>query len=134
MDEQKELEKLMDKLFEEDHLESPSVHFTETVLQKIEAQKSTQLSYKPLLPKWVFVALGVLVVFFTVYVLQSTESKTPQVDYLQYLNSSGDWINNALSGINFSKTMGFTIVSLGLVICLQAKLLDRFLYGPQKMA
>lgn len=134
MDEQKELEKLMDKLFEVDHLESPSADFTKSILEKIEIQEHTQLAYKPLLPKWVFIALGILVVIVVFLAFQNTDPGSSSIDYMRYFNASSTWMNNVFSGINLSKTIGYTILPLGLLICLQAKLLGRFSFNSHNMA
>lgn len=134
MDEQKELEKLMDKLFEVDHLESPSADFTKSILERIEIQKHTQLAYKPLLPKWVFIALGIMVVIVVFLAFQNTESSSSSIDYMQYFNASSTWINNAFSEFNLSKIVGYTILPMGLLICLQAKLLGRFSINSHNMA
>ena len=133
MDEQKDLEKLMDKIFDVDQLEAPSVDFTTNVLEKIEAQKKARLAYAPLLPGWVFVIIAVLVVLFVLYVFNSTESVSPQTNYFESMDFSTTWLSERMSQFSFSKSLGYSILVVGVLICLQARLLNRFLYRTNSL-
>lgn len=133
MDEQKDLEKLMDKIFDVDQLEAPSVDFTTNVLEKIEAQKKARLAYAPLLPGWVFVIIAVLVVLFVLYVFNSTESVSPQTNYFESMDFSTTWLSERMSQFSFSKSLGYSILAVGVLICLQARLLNRFLYRTNSL-
>ena len=133
MDEQKDLEKLMDKIFDVDQLEAPSVDFTTNVLEKIEAQKKARLAYAPLLPGWVFVIIAVLVVLFVLYVFNSTESVSPQTNYFESMDFSTTWLSERMSQFSFSKSLGYSILAVGVLICLQARLLNRFLYRTSSL-
>ena len=53
MDENKDLDCLMDKIFEADSLENPSLEFTSKVLDSLAQERQATLTYKPLLPSWV---------------------------------------------------------------------------------
>ena len=133
MDEQKDLEKLMDKIFDVDQLEAPSADFTTNVLEKIETQKKVRLAYAPLLPGWVFVIIAVLVVLFVLYVFNSTESVSPQTNYFESMDFSTTWLSERMSQFSFSKSLGYSILVVGVLICLQARLLNRFLYRTSSL-
>ena len=136
MDEQKDLEKLMDKIFDGDLLDAPSTNFTTSVLEKIEAEKKEQLAYTPLLPKWVFVVIGVFVALFVIFVFRITDpvSIGPQINYLESFKSISSWFATSASVFDFSGTLGYSIVAIGLVICLQASLLNKFVNRTNSLA
>ena len=136
MDEQKDLEKLMDKIFEADQLDTPSVNFTANVLEKIEAGRKAQLTYTPLLPKWVFVVMGILVVGFVLFVFSITDSVvvTPQINYFESVKSVTSWFTESTSIFNFSGTLGYSIVAIGLLICVQASVLNKFVNRTNSLA
>ena len=133
MDEQKDLEKLMNKIFDVDQLEAPSADFTTNVLEKIETQKKVRLAYAPLLPGWVFVIIAVLVVLFVLYVFNSTESVSPQTNYFESMDFSTTWLSERMSQFRFSKSLGYSVLVVGILICLQARLLNRFLYRTNSL-
>jgi len=134
MDEQKDLEKLIEKVFEVDRLDIPSADFTSTVLEKIEAEKKSKLAYKPLLSKKAFVALGVLVVAFVAYVFSITDTANPQFNYFQSFDFSGSWLSEHISGFSFTASFGYMILTVGLLFCLQAGLLNKKMSGTNSMA
>ena len=133
MDEQKDLEKLMDKIFDVDQLEAPSADFTTNVLEKIEAQKKVRLAYAPLIPGWVFVIIAVLVVLFVLYVFSSTEPVALQTNYFESMDFSTTWLSERMSQFRFSRSLGYSILVVGALICLQARLLNRFLYRTNSL-
>ena len=133
MDEQKDLEKLMDKIFDVDQLEAPSADFTTNVLEKIETQKKVRLAYAPLLPGWVFIVIAVLVVLFVLYVFSATEPVALQTNYFESVDFSTTWLSERMSQFSFSKSLGYSILVVGVLICLQARLLNRFLYRTSSL-
>lgn len=133
MDEQKDLEKLMDKIFDVDQLEAPSADFTTNVLEKIETQKKVRLAYAPLLPGWVFIVIAVLVVLFVLYVFSSTEPVALQTNYFESMDFSTTWLSERMSQFRFSKSLGYSVLVVGVLICLQARLLNRFLYRTNSL-
>lgn len=134
MDEKKELEKLMDKFFEHDQLDTPSSNFTASVIEKIEADRKSKLSYSPLLPKWVFVSIAVCFALFVAYVLSISDSLGPQLDYFESLDFSTSWISENVSQFSFSKTLGYSILAVGLLLCLQAGLLNKTMNRTNSLA
>ena len=133
MDEQKDLEKLMDKIFDVDQLDAPSADFTTNVLEKIETQKKVRLAYAPLLPGWVFIVIAVLVVLFVLYVFSATEPVALQTNYFESVDFSTTWLSERMSQFRFSKSLGYSILVVGVLICLQARLLNRFLYRTSSL-
>ncbi|BFP39666.1 hypothetical protein FGF1_05110 [Flavobacteriaceae bacterium GF1] len=133
MDEQKDLEKLMDKIFDVDQLEAPSADFTTNVLEKIETQKKVRLAYAPLLPGWVFIVIAVLVVLFVLYVFSATEPVALQTNYFESVDFSTTWLSERMSQFRFSKSLGYSVLVVGVLICLQARLLNRFLYRTNSL-
>ena len=134
MDKEKDLEKLMDKIFDVDQLEAPSSDFTSAVLQKVETHTKERFSYTPLLPKWVFIAILLLVVVFVAYVMGNTDSGTTGFRYLESFNFSLSWLSDGYSKLNFSRILGYTILPLGVLICIQASLLSKFMNRSNSLA
>ena len=134
MDEQKDLEKLIDKVFEVDRLDVPSANFTATVLKKIDAEKKSKLAYKPLVSQKAFVALGVLVVAFVAYVFSITDTANSQANYFESFDYSGFWLSEHISEFSFTASFGYTILTVGILFCLQAGLLNKKLYETNSMA
>lgn len=134
MNEEKELEKLMDSIFDLDQLEEPSLNFTSSVVEKIEAYRNERFAYAPLLPKWVLVVLGTLIVAFVAYVLNSSNSVGEQINYFENLNFSTSWIKESYGKLNFSTSLAYGIVGIGVLLCVQATMLNRFFNRPVHIA
>ncbi|MEM1259758.1 MAG: hypothetical protein AAGC45_08375 [Bacteroidota bacterium] len=134
MDKEKDLGKLMDKIFDADQLDAPSSDFTSAVLKKVEAHTKQRFSYTPLLPKWVWIAILLLVVVFVVYVVNNTELVIAEVNYLESFNFSLSWLTQGYAQLNFSRILGYSILPLGILICIQASLLSRFMNRTNSLA
>ena len=134
MDEQKDLEQLMHTIFEADKLDSPSLNFTSEVIQKVEAQRKERFAYTPLLPKWVFGTLAILVISFVLYTMKDMDLGVSQVNYFESLNFSTSWITERLSGLNLSKNLGYSILAFGVLVFVQAGLLNKYLYRTNTLA
>ena len=120
MDNEKELNEIIDKLFEFDHADRPSVDFTVGVLNKIEEVKSGRMAYKPLLPKWFF---GLLLVLFAVLILTAlflTEPGPTRMDFSAYLNKGAQFTINTFGALEFSNVMAYMIFTIGVMCCFQA--------------
>lgn len=134
MDEQKDLEKLIKKVFEVDRLDAPSANFTATVLEKIEAEKKSKLAYKPLLSKKAFVVLGVLIVAFVAFVFSITDTAVPPVNYFESFDFSGTWLSEHISEFSFTTSFGYMMLTVGFLFCLQAGLVNKKLSGTNSLA
>ncbi|MEO0572546.1 MAG: hypothetical protein AAF039_12645 [Bacteroidota bacterium] len=134
MDKEKDLEKLLDKVFDADQLDAPSFDFTSAVLQKVEAQTKERFSYTPLLPKWVLIAIILLALFFVGYVFNNTDSAGMETNYFESLNLSTSWLTDGFLQFNFSRILGYSILPLGVLICIQASLLSKFVNRTNSLA
>ena len=123
----------MDKIFDADQLETPSMNFTANVLETLEHKRESQLVYTPLLPKWVFGVLGVLLVVFVFYVFNVTDGSSSGINYFESLNFSTSGLTQSLLKLNFSKILGYSVLAMGLLVCLQASLLNKFLNRTNSM-
>lgn len=112
-DEDKNLEKLIDKMLENQKLEKPSFDFTSKIMQQIElSEKSQPIVYKPLLSKNTMVVICILIAsIFVISTLSANSTSTSKwminVDY-----SSIFRINTS-----FSKTATYCI-SIGTLMLL----------------
>lgn len=134
MDKEKDLEKLMDKIFEGDSLEVPSSDFTRNVIQKVEERTKEKLTYTPLLPKWLLQTLVGSAAIFVVYVFMNSDFANSETSYFDKLNFSTTWLTEGLSQLNLSTVLGYAILGMGLLICLQASLLNKFLNRSNSIA
>lgn len=125
--EEKELEAFVDKIMADAPLESPSVDFTKTILQRIEAQQHKAVyQYRPILPKQVLVLLFIGLATLTFYLIA------------QYgLESDGGWFGNAsveplfdnmwgwLENYTSSKVVIYAVLLFGLLFFVQVPLLKK---------
>lgn len=125
MDNQKELEKLIDKLMTSDRLETPSVDFTNKVVDIAIKTKSERIEYKPLLPKWILYLTVVIVITFLVYGINLYVTSGTSTPYFKDLNKIGSWSSNFFAQFNFSKTVTYAIVISGLMICFHTLVLKK---------
>lgn len=134
MDKEKDLEKLMDKIFDADQLDAPSWDFTSAVLREVDAYTKQRFSYTPLLPKWVLFTILLLASVFVVYVINTSDSGITGTNYFDSLNFSMSWLTDRYSRLNLSKILGYSILPLGVLICVQARLLSRFTNRTNSLA
>jgi len=134
MDKEKELEQLMENFFDADQLESPSLNFTTAVVEQIKAEQRERLTYRPLLPNWVFFAIGILVLVCICVVMAYTDVSVPQVDYFSRIDFSMPWLTETMSNVSFSNSFVYGILALGLLVCLQARLLNGLLNRKGSLA
>lgn len=123
----KKLEQFIDKLMADDTLEKPSANFTDTVLNSLET-KSLAVTYKPLIPKWMWALIGIALLTLIVYSLlnqqdSGTESKLSELFNLSQIEF------NPLQNVNFnfSKTLIYSMVAFTVMIGLQVPLLKTYL-------
>lgn len=118
--ENKELERLVDKAMKNMPLETPSFDFTDRVMaQTAIIPKKVSIAYKPLLPKafWILLLAGIAVLLGYAYFAQ-----TPQ-DTVSYAADWSETYSSSLQGIakllDFSKTTMYASVALLLAILAQ---------------
>lgn len=126
MDNQEELEKLIDNLMTSDTLETPSLGFTQKVVEKTTEIKSQRLEYKPLLPKWILSLAAILVVGLVVYGIDLGETSDTSVSYFKDLSRIGTWSSDFFAKFNFSKTLTYAVAIPGLMICFHTLVLKKY--------
>ena len=136
----KQIEKLVDKMMKETTLEKPSFDFTLNVMSQVKALSSSSVMiYKPLISKkgWIFIAIVLLAL--TLYLAFGI--KTESTGFLSTIDFSvlaNNKISNTLSGFKISsfevsKTFGYALLLLGLMICVQIPILKHHLNQRSKI-
>ncbi|WP_191860320.1 hypothetical protein [Hanstruepera ponticola] len=121
----KKLEKLSDKMMQESGLEKPSFNFTNAVMERVEKVSANQITeYKPLISKqaWFVIAVALLPIAYII-VNNSSSSNSNWFDVIDF-NSlfNYQFIDNMFS-VTVSKTVLYTIVLFGLMLCVQIPIL-----------
>lgn len=124
MDENKKLEELTDCLFEQLPLESPSIDFTQKVMQRLETSKAkSSLVYRPLIPKklllTIYAIIAILLVVLVFTIDFQTNSMIREFDYSKYLEK----LSFEIPRIEVSKTVLYGILALGVMLMIQLTLL-----------
>ncbi|SHH02423.1 hypothetical protein [Flagellimonas flava] len=127
MDKDKNLEKLIDQLMEEVPLDTPSVDFTSNVLKEVESVVDSKIKYKSLISKKTiaFVLAGLCLSLWYVGAWNGNMGEDGSL-LVTYLTDSGKWASQFLSQFQFSKTLSYSIVAIGAMICFQSLLLKRY--------
>ncbi|KUJ62645.1 hypothetical protein AR687_07375 [Flavobacteriaceae bacterium CRH] len=119
----KNIEKLIDKMMAENTLESPSFDFTSKIMaQVLEAEKSKSTVYKPLISKatWIFIAISLIAL--TVYSVYMNND----ISNIEILKLYSDKTNNLFSGVHFSKTILYAILIVPFMILVQIGILKNY--------
>jgi len=123
---EKRIEALIDKLMANETLEQPALDFTDNVMSQVEAISiSSTTDYKPLIPKSVWLLIGISFIALFGYI------------YLKEPVTSSGWLNRFnLSNIsiiplekvsfNFSNTLMYAVVLLGIMVSIQVPLLKHY--------
>ncbi|WP_104736225.1 hypothetical protein [Hanstruepera ponticola] len=124
----KKLEKLSDKMMKESGLEKPSFNFTNAVMERVEKVSANQITeYKPLISKqaWFVIAVALLPIAYII-VNNSSSSNSNWFDVIDF-NSlfNYQFIDNMFS-VTISKTVLYTIVLFGLMLCVQIPILKNY--------
>lgn len=123
----KKLEQFIDKLMADDTLEKPSANFTDTVLNSLET-KSLAVTYKPLIPKWMWALIGIALLTLIVYSLLNQQDSGTESKLSELLNLSQIEFNPLQNvNFNFSKTLIYSMVAFTVMIGLQVPLLKTYL-------
>ena len=125
MKDDKALKKLVDTLFDEDRLASPSPDFTKNVMAKLEQEEKQPGWSRYRLPKWPLLIPAAFFVFCVVYVLNKIGITGSQPDYLNAIKSLEGSISEMGMQFNFSDSLGYSITVICLAICLQVALLRK---------
>jgi len=119
----KNIEQLIDKMMAEEKLQSPSIDFTSKIMANVQILEEKKLkTYKPLISKPIWIAIGFALVLLVIYVsfFTGTDStldiKTPYTDK----------ISGLFSGIHLSKTLLFTLLIVPIMILIQIGVLKNY--------
>lgn len=115
MEENKNIEKLIDKLMHHDDLHSASMHFTNAVMAQVESLNHEKVfEYKPLISKKIWFLICAVIIGLSAYIaFYGNLTKSKWMDYFQF-NFSQD----LLPELSFSNTTIYatTIVSVFFLI------------------
>ena len=125
MKDDKALEKLVDTLFEEDQLASPSPDFTKNVMAKLEQEETQRIRYAHQLPKWPLLIPAAFFVVCVIYVLNKIGIAASQPDYLTFFRDINLGVLEFSSQFNFSDALGYSVAIICLAICFQVIVLKR---------
>ncbi|MDY7393661.1 hypothetical protein UMM65_00260 [Aureibaculum sp. 2210JD6-5] len=119
----KNIEKLVDKLMKDDGLASSSSDFTNTVMAKVEQlNQQKTFAYKPIISKKMWFAIATLIVGFSIYLAffgNLTKSKW-------FANIELDFSMNFLSSLNFSNTTLYATIIVSLLFLIQIVMLKNY--------
>ena len=111
---------------QDDVLESPSVDFTEKVMDKVYAiEASSATIYKPLISKRTWVLIGMIFLSLVVYIVLNGNS--PESQWLTDLELPSYELN-LLENLNFqfSKTLSYGAIFLAVMIGVQMTVLKSY--------
>lgn len=123
-DEDKLLEKLVDKIMKDSALETPSFDFTTKVMSQVVTTKTDRVyAYKKIIPKLVFIILSGC--FISVFVYIWLSGKTPTNNSFSHLDVSKLFDNSRFSLFNFSKITIYSVVVATLMFLVQISFLKK---------
>lgn len=128
----KELDQFIDKLMVNDSLEKPSSDFTNTVLNNLDI-KPLVITYKPLIPKWMWVVISAFFLALVTYSLSNQQDFGAESKLSELFNLSQIEFNPLENiNFNFSKTLIYSMVAFSVMIALQVPLLKSYLNSRLK--
>lgn len=123
----KYLDNLSKKVIKSANIETPSFNFTDAVMSQVDTVNKSSTTYKPLISRmgWT-VVFAVLLGIILCFVL-GVETQTSSVLYeLDFSVLSNNRITEAFTNFTLPKTLGYAIVFLGLMFCIQIPLLKHY--------
>lgn len=119
------IEKLVDKMIKDSPVESPSFDFTANVMSKVFKTKTNEAYlYKPLISRSVFFLVFGSVILLFIYVFINGESSTDS--WVNYLNFSMVYNNLSFSFLNFSKETTYIFFTATLMFLIQISFLKKY--------
>lgn len=119
----KDIEKLIDKIMKEHILEMPSLDFTSKVMAQVAVQTTKVVRYQPLISNTVWVAIFGSILATCIYVFSGVAPQTGQYDMdvsILYNNK----VSEAVARIPFSEVTMYALVVLAFLILIQIPLLN----------
>ncbi len=123
---EKRIEAFIDKLMANETLEQPALDFTNKVMTEVEAiSNSTATVYKPLIPKSVWLLIGVSFVALVGYIyLKEPVTSSGWLGRFNLSNISMNPLGNV--SFNFTKTLMYAMVLLVVMGSIQVPLLKHY--------
>ena len=121
----KKLQKLSNKMMKESGLEKPSFNFTDAVMERVEKVSVNQITeYKPLISKqaWFIIAVALLPIAYVI-VSNSSSSANNWFDTIDFNSLFNYQFIDSLFSVTISKTVMYTIVLFGIMLCVQIPIL-----------
>lgn len=120
------LDKLAKKVMQTSTLESPTKDFTANIMSQIEGVSITaSTSYKPLISKFGWAAIVLILMGISSFVMFSNLESTSLLEKIDFSFISNNKVTNAVSGITFSKIIMYIVVLFGGLWFVQIQLVKR---------
>jgi hypothetical protein len=121
--EDKHIEKLIDKMMKNQTLETPSFDFTSKVMSQVMATKTSSITtYKPLISKkillTIFSVLLTLIISSFFYDATGSSRWVPHIDFIPF--------NNITASYEFSTVTTYSVVLTAIMIYIQIPILKNY--------
>ncbi|WP_300568278.1 hypothetical protein [Flavobacterium sp.] len=122
--EDKHIEKLVDHMMKDTHLETPSFDFTSKVMVQVLTTKTSNVTiYKPLISKKAMITVGSVLLALIVYSffydsVHSSKWTIPHIDFIPF--------NNTTMPFQFSKATTYSVVLTTIMLFIQIPLLKNY--------
>ncbi len=77
MEQKHDLDDLIKRIVKEEDLESPSINFTDNVMNAVSKEMNASSVYKPLIPKYTLWGIGVLIILSTAFLFANGYLSNP---------------------------------------------------------
>ena len=124
--ENKELKALIDKIMSNEHLEKPSLDFTDNIMSKVEVvSKSAPIVYKPLIPTYVWVAIiGAFLLLVSYVYFKEPATSNVWLDRFNLIKNTKNPLGTLT--LNFSKILTYAVVLFAVMLSIQIPLLKQY--------
>lgn len=128
MKEQKvDLEQLVTKAMHKSYLETPSFQFTDRVMAAINAKQQTVVScYRPLIPKYIWVAIAIGIVGITAYLWYLLQPVPLDLPTLSFDFMENNPLSKEVAALTVSKITTYALLFLALMVFVQIPMLKRY--------
>ena len=122
-EEDKNLEKLIDKMMAENTLETPSFDFTSKLMSQVQAVEKRKIkAYKPLISKSTWIFIGFCLIALTIYSVYSNSD----ISNFEIVKLYSDKASTLFSGIHFSKNILYALLIVPFMILIQIGILKHY--------
>ncbi len=125
--EDNELEKLVAKAMQKATLETPSFQFTDNVMAAINpAHQTSATRYRPLIPKYIWVAIAGAIVAITAYLWFLIQPAPLNLPILSFNFIETNSISKEFAAFTPSKITSYAVLLVALMLCIQIPILKRY--------